>query len=95
MKKITLNELIPIISYTLDCTYKEGRKFYRDMIDCIGNVLQKKETVGITNFGKFKVFHKKERIGRNPKTGESHIISERYVVKFIPSRSLKEEIRDI
>jgi len=36
----------------------------------IGNLILK-------NFGTFKLINKNERVGRNPKTGETHLIKER------------------
>ena len=43
--------------------------------------------VKIHNFGSFKVTRKKSRIGRNPKTMEDVMITERKVLKFKPSKS--------
>jgi nucleoid DNA-binding protein len=33
-----------------------------------------------------------ERIGRNPKTGEAHVISERVKLNFIASNKVKEKL---
>ena len=43
-----------------------------------------------SKFGKFTVTEKKKRIGRNPKTKESKIISGRKVVLFKPSKHFKD-----
>lgn len=43
----------------------------------------------LRGFGRFQVQHKRERAGRNPKTGEPAIISARKVVKFKAGRDLK------
>ena len=40
----------------------------------------------------FVLRNKKARVGRNPKTKEEKIISERNVVLFKPSKELKEYI---
>ena len=48
--------------------------------------------VKIAKFGTFQVRYKKSRIGRNPKTKEKKIISERKVVLFKPSKELKKKI---
>ena len=42
----------------------------------------------LKNIGTFKLLDKKERIGRNPKTKERHLISKRKVVSFSPSKRL-------
>jgi len=51
----------------------------------------KSNKVKITSFGTFSVLHKKERIGRNPKTKIEAKISSRKVVKFKSSSLLKDK----
>ena len=51
----------------------------------------KSNKVKITSFGTFSVMHKKERIGRNPKTKIEAKISSRKVVKFKSSSLLKDK----
>ena len=48
--------------------------------------------VKITNFGTFINKVTPERIGRNPKTGEEHVISERVKLNFIVSNKVKEQL---
>ena len=48
--------------------------------------------VKISSFGTFVVRSKKERIGRNPKTGEEVPISARHVVTFRASNVLKSKV---
>ena len=55
------------------------------------NILKNKK-VKIAKFGTFSLRKKKQRIGRNPKTKETKIISERNVILFKPSREFKEFI---
>ena len=55
------------------------------------NIISEKK-VKISKFGTFILRKKKERKGRNPKTKEEKIISERNVILFKPSRELKEYI---
>ena len=54
--------------------------------------LKKEKKIKISKFGTFFVRSKKSRIGRNPKTKEKKIISERKVVLFKPSKELKRFI---
>ena len=49
-------------------------------------------SVKLTSFGTFSVKHKKERIGRNPKTKEEAIIDARRVVSFRASKELKRRV---
>lgn len=59
----------------------------------ICQALKAGEAVKITGFGTFKCLHKKERVGRNPKTGDTAIISARRVVTFKPSTSLRNAVK--
>ena len=65
-----------------------------DILNLIIDNLRKKKKVKISNFGTFEVRHKKQREGRNPKTKEIKIISERNVILFKPSKELKNYIND-
>ena len=47
------------------------------------------EQVKLSGFGNFDLRDKKERPGRNPKTGEKVMISARRVVTFQPGQKLK------
>ena len=67
-------------------TKKDCIIFVNDIIDIIIEGLNNKGYVKIHNFGTFKVIRKKSRIGRNPKTMEDVMISERNVLKFKPSK---------
>jgi integration host factor subunit alpha len=53
------------------------------------NTLCDGEKVKISGFGNFVVRQKKERVGRNPQTGEQIKISARRVLTFRPSQVLK------
>ncbi len=52
--------------------------------------LQKEKILKISKFGTFTIRKKVSRVGRNPKTKEKKIISERNVVLFKPSKEFKE-----
>ena len=63
-----------------------------DILNLIIDNLKKKKKVKISNFGTFEVRHKRQRLGRNPKTKEAKLISERYVVLFKASKDFKRFI---
>ena len=68
-------------------TKKDCIIFVNDIIDIIIDGLKVNGYVKIHNFGSFKIIRKKSRLGRNPKTRENFMISERNVLKFKPSKS--------
>ena len=58
-------------------------------------ILIKKNDLNITSFGKFKIKNKSQRIGRNPKTGKVHTISQRKSLSFIASKKISNKINKI
>ena len=65
-----------------------------DILNIIVDNLKKKRKVKISNFGTFEIRHKKQRIGRNPKTNEIKNITARNVVLFRPSKEFKRFINN-
>ena len=63
-----------------------------DILNIIVDNLKKKKKVKISNFGTFEIRHKKQRVGRNPKTNEIKNITARNVVLFRPSKEFKRFI---
>ncbi len=63
-----------------------------DVFEIILQNLIKYKKVKLSQFGTFILKKKNERIGRNPKTKESKIISERNVITFKPSKEFKRYI---
>ena len=66
------------------------------LVDSVFNEILKSliggDDVKISSFGTFIVRNKKERIGRNPKTGEEVPITARSVVTFRASNVLKSKV---
>ena len=56
--------------------------------------LKKEKKIKISNFGTFSIRQKKSRVGRNPKTKETKMISARKVVLFKPSKEFKKFLND-
>lgn len=58
----------------------------------IAEAVARGENIKIASFGTFSVRSKRERIGRNPKTGEEVPIMPRRVVTFKASNLMKRRI---
>ncbi|PIU42353.1 MAG: integration host factor subunit beta [Candidatus Omnitrophica bacterium CG07_land_8_20_14_0_80_42_15] len=69
------------------------KKVVQKSLDLIIESLSKGETVELRNFGVFKVKSRKQRIGRNPKTGASVNIPQKRVVSFKTGLVMKQEVR--
>jgi integration host factor subunit alpha len=71
---------------------KEAAEYVETLFDLIKTELQHGNNVKVSGFGSFIVRDKKERMGRNPQTGEPMVISARRVVSFKPSQLLNKEV---
>ena len=67
-------------------------KIVDDFFESIILAIIKSNKIKISSFGTFSILNKKERMGRNPKTGVQAKIFSRRVVKFRPSLSFKKKI---
>lgn len=68
---------------------KEAAEIVESVFDTMKEVLADGQKIKISGFGNFVVRYKKERIGRNPQTGDPIPISARRVLTFKPSQVLK------
>jgi integration host factor subunit alpha len=68
----------------------------KELVDCffeeIRGILEKGEEVKLSGFGNFMVRSKKERPGRNPRTGKEYSICSRRVVTFKSGQKLRSQI---
>ena len=71
---------------------KISEELLEGILSLIIENLKKNKKIKISNFGTFLLRSKKSRVGRNPKTKEKKIISERNVVLFKPSKDFKNYI---
>ena len=67
-------------------------KIVDDFFESIILAIIKSNKIKISSFGTFSILNKKERMGRNPKTGVQAKIFSRKVVKFKSSLSFKKKI---
>lgn len=71
---------------------REAKEFVDAFFETIRDTLAKGEQVKLSGFGNFDLRDKKERPGRNPKTGEEIPISARRVVTFRQGQKLKDRV---
>ena len=68
---------------------RDSSRILDEFFDEIVEALARSETVKLRGFGVFKIQNKKERIGRNPRTGIDAVITSRRAVKFSASPHVK------
>jgi len=91
-KTITRADLTEAVIREVGLPRNESAEMVEIVIQEIAACLERGEQVKISSFGSFNVRDKRERVGRNPKTGETVPISPRRVIGFRPSNIMKERI---
>ena len=72
--------------------WTEAKTMVEAFFEEIRACLRENEQVKLSGFGNFDLRDKRERPGRNPKTGEEIPISARRVVTFRPGQKLKSQV---
>ena len=84
---ITKNEFSKNISDKTGFPISLSKKIVDDLFIILREMIKNNDLV-LKNIGTFKLSKKNERIGRNPKTKEEFLISERKSIRFIVSKNL-------
>ena len=91
---INKKDIIEIIAKEQDqLPYRDIELSVKTIIKSMVNSLRKGERIEIRGFGSFSLRYRKSRVGRNPKSGQSVNIEERYVPHFKPGKNLKERVK--
>ncbi len=83
-------ELIDSIAQKTSVKKVDAEKVLAAYEQTILETLKKGERVTIVGFGTFTVSDRKERKGRNPKTGEEMVIPAKKMPKFLVGKAFKE-----
>ena len=92
MKTITRADVAETIYQEIGLSRKDSNDILDMFLDEIVKDLSNGNDVKLSSFGTFSLRHKKERSGRNPKTGVEAIISSRRVISFKPSQTMRKII---
>ena len=91
---LTKKDIINSIYMQIGFSKKISENLLEDILNILIDSLINNKKVKISNFGTFSLRKKNKRIGRNPKTKESKIITDRNVVIFKPSKHFKRYINN-
>ncbi len=94
MSALTKAEMAERLFDELGLNKREAKEIVEMFFDEIRQCLVGNEQVKLSGFGNFDLRDKKERPGRNPKTGEDIPISARRVVTFRPGQKLRAKVED-
>ena len=90
VKTLVRSDIAEAIHQELGFSRADAFKMIEKTFSIITAELATRRSVKISGFASFEPYLKKERIGRNPKTGETYPISERTVLAFRASPVLKK-----
>jgi integration host factor subunit alpha len=93
-KTLTRADLANAVYREIGLSLSESTQLVDAVIDEICDALAAGDMVKLSSFGTFKLRRKKERVGRNPKTGVEVPISPRTVLSFNASNILKQKMND-
>jgi integration host factor subunit alpha len=93
-KTLTRADLSAKVYKEIGLSLQECNTLVDAVIDEIIVALEEGKTVKLSSFGTFSLRHKKQRVGRNPKTGVEVPISPRTVLSFNASNLLKQQVND-
>ena len=89
---LTKKNLVNLVYMQLGFSKQISENLIEEFLSSITNNLKNEKKLKLSKFGTFTVRQKKSRIGINPKTKESKIISSRNVILFKPSKEFKQFI---
>ncbi len=93
---LTKHDIMLLLNCTTRLTQPEAAEVLQIILDAITETLTEGGHVEFRDFGVFETAIHQARIGRNPNRPENTVmIPKRKVVKFKPSKKLKQTIADL
>ncbi|AUH50444.1 integration host factor subunit beta [Chromobacterium sp. ATCC 53434] len=94
---MTKSELIARLSERLaernsQLVYKDAELAVKTILDAMANNLAQGSRIEIRGFGSFDLNYRPPRVGRNPKSGTSVSVPEKYVPHFKAGKELRERV---
>ncbi|MBI3773531.1 MAG: integration host factor subunit alpha [Gammaproteobacteria bacterium] len=89
---LTKAEMAEKLFEELGLNKREAKELVEMFFEEVRKALENGRQVKLSGFGNFNLRDKKERPGRNPKTGEEIPITARRVVTFHPGQKLKARV---
>ena len=85
-------ELIVAVAEKAELSKKDAEKAIKAFTDVVSEELVNGGKIQLVGFGTFEVAERGEREGRNPKTGETMMISASRTPKFKAGKALKDMV---
>jgi integration host factor subunit alpha len=91
-RTVTRADLTEALHEEVGLTRQDCAALVERTLDLVAEAMARGETVKLSGFGVFQVRAKRQRMGRNPKTGEPATIDPRRVIGFRASQVIKARI---
>jgi integration host factor subunit alpha len=91
-RTLTRADLTEAVHDEVGLTHQDCAGLVERTLSLITQAMERGEQVKLSGFGVFQVRSKRQRMGRNPKTGEPAAIDPRRVIGFRASQVLKARI---
>ncbi|BBP45986.1 integration host factor subunit beta [Thiosulfatimonas sediminis] len=92
---MTKSELIELIARKqTQFSQKDVELAVNQIVDSMIDTLSEGSRIEIRGFGSFSLHHRRARVGRNPKTGETVELADKRVPHFKPGKALRERVND-
>ncbi|MBD3635002.1 MAG: integration host factor subunit beta [Methylophaga sp.] len=92
---MTKSDLIEALSEKQSLlNYRDVELAVKLILEQMSDSLSRGDRIEIRGFGSFTLHHRPPRIGRNPKSGESVKLDEKFVPHFKPGKELRDRVND-
>jgi integration host factor subunit alpha len=91
-RTVTRADLTEALHDEIGLTRQDCATLVERTLDLVAEAMARGETVKLSGFGVFQVRAKRQRMGRNPKSGEPATIDPRRVIGFRASQVIKARI---
>lgn len=90
---ITRSELIDsLVEKQPHLAHRDVELAVKAVLEKMGRSFEQGDRIEIRGFGSFSLHYRPARIGRNPKTGESVAVEDKFSPHFKPGKELKERV---
>lgn len=92
---MTKKEIVKAISDATGHPQTHIAEIFEHTLEAIAQAMLKEGRLEIRNFGVFQVKCRRERVARNPRTGLTVTIPEKFVVTFRGGKELEQRLQDL
>lgn len=95
-RSITKSDLIDRMAIRLrQLSSQDIEEAVKAILENMAHALSEGQRIEIRGFGSFTLHYRKSRMGRNPKSGETVALPEKYVPRFKAGKELRERVNNI